>query len=357
MKYEFKKFSFNKRNIGVFGFLILFVISFIGYNAYMDAHYNEAQIKMYQKAHQVSENRMELSDTDEEYVFWKDVNRNSYAIIQLYAGEENTTLEFIKSKIIWDDLMIQANENGYDIKEFETRSTQTIFNEMKQFKYLQNKNMQALNSPYVPQTFNILNKFFDQKLYLIVLLVVCILLCDVFGLEIDSGFYKYLFVSEVSKQKILANKMKFSIILSIVSISFVILILFLSGLIFGFGNSEYPYFYFNQMYMVKDIALQSLMLMIMESIFLIGISSLWFSFSLNTGFMLTMDLILYALFYVFDGVINYQSWFVYIPFLHINFLNLIIHKQVIVSMILSFVYSVTCWIVSLHHFKKRELVR
>lgn len=357
MKYEFKKFVFNKRNMGVFGFLIFFIICFIAYNVYMDFHYNESQIKIYQKAHQVSENMMNSLNDNEEYTFWKGVNRNSYTIIQAYFKEENTTEEFMKLKITWDELMIQANENGYVVKEFETRNAQTILNEIKQLKYLKKNNMQVLHSPYAPQTFNVWNKFFGQKIYLIVLLVVCILLCDIFGLEIESGFYKYLYVSRLSKLKIISNKIMFSVMIAFASIAVVILILLLSGLIFGFGNSEYPYFYFSQMYMVKDIVLQSLMLMMVESVFLVGISSLWFSVSLNTGFVLTMNLFLYALFYVFEGVINYQSFFVYVPFLHIDFLNMIIHKQVVFSIVVSFTYFMVCWIVSLNHFKKRELVR
>lgn len=51
MMYELKKFIFNKRNAGVFGFLVFFLICFIGYNVYMDKHYNESQIKIYQKAY------------------------------------------------------------------------------------------------------------------------------------------------------------------------------------------------------------------------------------------------------------------------------------------------------------------
>ena len=58
MMYELKKFIFNKRNAGVFGFLVFFLICFISYNVYMDKHYNESQIKIYQKAYRVSENRM-----------------------------------------------------------------------------------------------------------------------------------------------------------------------------------------------------------------------------------------------------------------------------------------------------------
>ena len=49
MMYELKKFIFNKRNVGVFGFLVFFLVCFIGYNVYMDKHYNESQIKIYQK--------------------------------------------------------------------------------------------------------------------------------------------------------------------------------------------------------------------------------------------------------------------------------------------------------------------
>lgn len=49
MMYELKKFIFNKRNVGVFGFLVFFLVCFIGYNVYMDKHYNESQIKIYQR--------------------------------------------------------------------------------------------------------------------------------------------------------------------------------------------------------------------------------------------------------------------------------------------------------------------
>ena len=55
MMYELKKFIFNKRNVGVFGFLVFFLVCFIGYNVYMDKHYNESQIKIYQKAYRISE--------------------------------------------------------------------------------------------------------------------------------------------------------------------------------------------------------------------------------------------------------------------------------------------------------------
>lgn len=357
MRYELKKFMFNNRNVGVFGFLTLFLICFIGYNIYMDVHYNESQIIMYKKAYQVSENMMGSLNSDEEYTFWKSVNRNSYLLIQLCFNKENTTEEYIVTRIVWNDLMVQANENGYVVKEFESRNIQTILNEIKQLKYLKSNNIRLLNSPYEPNTFNILNEFFGQKIYLILLLIICILLCDVYGLEIDDGFYKYLYASGLSKQKILMNKIMFSVFVSFVTISLTIAILLLSGLIFGFGNSEYPYFYFNQMYMVKDIILQSLMLMMAESVFLIGISSLWFSFSLNGNFMLVMNLILYALFYVIGNIMNYQHYFIYIPFLHIDFINLIFHKKVVLSIFVSLAYFIFACIISINFFNKRELVR
>ena len=69
MMYELKKFIFNKRNVGVFGFLVFFLVCFIGYNVYMDKHYNESQIKIYQKAYRISENRMEKIYVTKDSVF------------------------------------------------------------------------------------------------------------------------------------------------------------------------------------------------------------------------------------------------------------------------------------------------
>ena len=58
-----------------------------------------------------------------------------------------------------------------------------------------------LNSPYEPNTFNIFNELFNQKLYLVVMLILCILLCDIFGLEMESGFYKTYMFQEFTKAK------------------------------------------------------------------------------------------------------------------------------------------------------------
>ena len=71
MMYELKKFIFNKRNVGVFGFLVFFLICFIGYNVYMDKHYNESQIKIYQKAYRISENRMDEQEVKKSLNFGK----------------------------------------------------------------------------------------------------------------------------------------------------------------------------------------------------------------------------------------------------------------------------------------------
>lgn len=214
-----------------------------------------------------------------------------------------------------------------------------------------------LNSPYEPNTFNIFNELFNQKLYLVVMLILCILLCDIFGLEMESGFYKNLYVSRISKQKILLNKMKFSLFAAVFLIIVMLLIIVLSGLIFGIGNCDYPYFYFNQMYTVKEIVAKSIILLVVESVFVVGISSLLFTCSLNNGFIVAVNLILYALFFVLGNVTGYSRFFVYIPFLHIDFVNLIIYKQVVLAAIISLMYFLSCSLISLQCFKKRELVR
>ena len=202
-----------------------------------------------------------------------------------------------------------------------------------------------LNSPYEPNTFNIFNELFNQKLYLVVMLILCILLCDIFGLEMESGFYKNLYVSRIS-----SFAAAFLIIV-------MLLIIVLSGLIFGIGNCDYPYFYFNQMYTVKEIVAKSIILLGIESIFVVGISALLFTFSLNNGFIVAVNLILYALFFVLGNVTGYSRFFVYIPFLHIDFVNLIIYKQVVLAAIISLMYFLSCSLISLQCFKKRELVR
>lgn len=119
MMYELKKFIFNKRNVGVFGFLVFFLICFIGYNVYMDKHYNESQIKIYQKAYRISENRMDEAGSEEESEFWKKVYRNASGLIHFYYNSENKTDEFIESKLSWNHLMLQANNEGYIINDFE----------------------------------------------------------------------------------------------------------------------------------------------------------------------------------------------------------------------------------------------
>ena len=89
MMYEFKKFIFNKRNLGVLGFLVFFLVCFIGYNVYMDTHYNEFQIKLYQKAYRTAENSMDEAASKEESEFWKAVYRESNSLIRLYYNNEN----------------------------------------------------------------------------------------------------------------------------------------------------------------------------------------------------------------------------------------------------------------------------
>lgn len=357
MMYEFKKLIYNKRNVGVFAFLLFFLICFIGYNVYMDTHYNESQIKMYQKASRKSENNLLSPISDEESEFWKDVNLTSNRLIKIYWNEENKTEEFINTKIKWNTLMIQAYMDGYVVNEFETRNIQTLQNENKQLKYLNKNHIEMLNSPYEANTFNLLNELFGQKLYLIILLIICVLLCDVFGLEMENGFYKNLYVSNISKQKIWIKKICFSLILALFVLCMSLFILGLAGLIFGFGNSQYPYFYMNHMFTVKEIVTQSLYLLIVETLFLVGISSLWFSLSISSGFILTMNLILYALFFVLGNLVGYSQLFVYIPFLHVDFILLIAHKQVILSIVTNLFYFILCGFLSVYYFKKRELVK
>lgn len=163
MMYELKKFIFNKRNVGVFGFLVFFLVCFIGYNVYMDKHYNESQIKIYQKAYRISENRMDEAGSEEESEFWKKVYRNASGLIHFYYNSENKTDEFIESKLSWNHLMLQANNEGYIINDFEKRDVQTLQNETKQLKYLKKNHIEMLNSPYEPNTFNIFNELFEYS--------------------------------------------------------------------------------------------------------------------------------------------------------------------------------------------------
>ena len=148
MMYELKKFIFNKRNVGVFGFLVFFLVCFIGYNVYMDKHYNESQIKIYQKAYRISENRMDEAGSEEESEFWKKVYRNASGLIHFYYNSENKTDEFIESKLSWNHLMLQANNEGYIINDFEKREVQTLQNETKQLKYLKKNHIEMSSEIY-----------------------------------------------------------------------------------------------------------------------------------------------------------------------------------------------------------------
>ncbi|MFR3428633.1 MAG: hypothetical protein ACLTTH_00005, partial [Holdemanella porci] len=56
---------------------------------------------------------------------------------------------------------------------------------------------------------------------------------------------------------------------------------------------------------------------------------------------------------VLGNVIGYSRFFVYIPFLHIDFVNLIIYKQVVLAAIISLMYFLSCSLISLQCFKKR----
>ena len=163
MMYELKKFIFNKRNAGVFGFLVFFLICFIGYNVYMDKHYNESQIKIYQKAYRVSENRMDEAGSEEESEFWEKVYRNASGLIRFYYNSENKTDEFIESKLSWNHLMLQANNEGYIINDFEKRDVQTLQNETKQLKYLKKNHIEMSSEIY--EAMMDLRKIMFQNVY------------------------------------------------------------------------------------------------------------------------------------------------------------------------------------------------
>ena len=163
MMYELKKFIFNKRNVGVFGFLVFFLICFIGYNVYMDKHYNESQIKIYQKAYRISENRMDEAGSEEESEFWKKVYRNASGLIHFYYNSENKTDEFIESKLSWNHLMLQANNEGYIINDFEKRDVQTLQNETKQLKYLKKNHIEMSSEIY--EAMMDLRKIMFQNVY------------------------------------------------------------------------------------------------------------------------------------------------------------------------------------------------
>ena len=163
MMYELKKFIFNKRNVGVFGFLVFFLVCFIGYNVYMDKHYNESQIKIYQKAYRISENRMDEAGSEEESEFWKKVYRNASGLIHFYYNSENKTDEFIESKLSWNHLMLQANNEGYIINDFEKRDVQTLQNETKQLKYLKKNHIEMSSEIY--EAMMDLRKIMFQNVY------------------------------------------------------------------------------------------------------------------------------------------------------------------------------------------------
>ena len=60
------------------------------------------------------------------------------------------------------------------------------------------------------------------------------------------------------------------------------------------------------MYTVKEIVAKSIILLVVENIFVVGISALLFTFSLNNGFIVAVNLILYALCFVLGNVTGYS---------------------------------------------------
>ena len=363
LKYEWKKFIYNKKNWFVFLLILASFIGYVSFHAYENQMYMDTRKEEFSKYRQNAlyditnmANYQALSKNDEEkqyytnaVTYFKDV----YACANTLYQEYSTFSVSLNHLMRWNSLMIQGLEQKINIVSYNTNSLVELKKIKKEYQYLQSHHISLKESPYVCTTSNLIVNLTKNGLGFVILILFFLLIYDVFN-EFDSGVYKILYSSSYDLKKILCSKVLFLILLLMGYILLFVILFGWNSFIFGMGNLVYPYSIGNAIYAESHIIVRIVVLVFGMNLFLIGVyTCISILFKSTTRSLVIMTLLYFAVNLFQSNLKTISNW---IGFLGPNLFSMLQQKNILLTLATDMFVLIVLLIGSTIILKKQDLI-
>lgn len=361
--YEWKKFRYNKKNGLIF---VLILISFVGYvfsNFYMNNKYQKDMISNFydyrQKALYDIENMSNyqslVEDIFEQNYYSKAERyfRNLYDCANtLYKEYSDSTIK-VDDLIHWNEILIKGKKENINVNVYTNDTLNKLKAKRKELKFLKKYNISVKESPYVCTSSNLIINISRFNLGFLLLVFFYLLIINVYD-EFDSGVYKILYSSKHKKSKILLSKCAFSSLLLLMYIFLLVFLFMINGLIFGFGDLNYPYSIGNVIYSERIIIIKILFYIVLMCLFLICVYSLFTCFVKSIGNALSILLTVYLMIDLFAS--NFRFIDVFMGFINPNFDKMLQINNDFYVFLMDLIFMIICAYLNLKYLDKKDMI-
>lgn len=247
VNFEFKKFFNRRKNIITILIFILIVIGFIVINTITDIYTRKSQVALLEERIELVSKSLdkikdELIESPKD-IYLKQKQENVVEELQLMSSSKTSYKNkewnsYIKSVIQLDNLKLDgksyegcvSGEQAYDIRKNVEKNT-----------ILLRKNITPISDKTSMQGYNFMKLFLNGHMMLIVAILLAVLCSDVISSEVYYSTYELLYTQAIDKKVVLFSKIiSVTLISEIIVFSILGIFFVITGLINGFGNSNYP---------------------------------------------------------------------------------------------------------------------
>lgn len=244
MTYELRKLLRNPRTWIVYSFFVAGLLLFWGLALvengqsirYAANRYSYMAYTANKRLHDLSR---PLMPGESEFLY--EAHDVARAISKAYENGENTTPGFVKLRQSWDELVAQADKNGYPYADFGYDSTIETAAYLQQDEACLKRKIGLLASDWQPDAVNLNAQWMLRGGWLVVALFCLVLWMDTIGAEMDNGTFKLVFTSLTPRKTIFWSKILVSLLVAGALCLTVGLVLGGVGLVYGIGTLDYPY--------------------------------------------------------------------------------------------------------------------
>lgn len=363
LKYEWKKFLYNKKNKIVF---LLAFCSFIGYasfHIYQNHIFMQTKTEQFYKIRQNVQYDIEnmsnyqfLAEKTEDKQYYGEIleyfNKLYNSANDLYRDYSNST-NSLNDLIRWNELLIEGKTKKYEINMYTNDSLEQLKKNKNELYYLKQNHIPIKESPYVCLSSNLIVNLSKFNLGFVILIFYFLLIFDLFS-EFDCGAYKILYSSKNNFLGIVLSKVFFSILILLLLILMLALLVCLNSFVFGLGNMQYPYSIGTNIYQESTIIFYTFCIIASMCLFLIGVYTLISCLFKFTTTSVVLTITIYLMINLFG---EYLSKFNYlIGFLNIDLFSMIQQNKVVLTCLMDISILVVCIILSTLIIQKKDLV-
>lgn len=369
LKYEFQKFIYNKKNFAVIIAFIVFLSGLIIYNHRLDqeysntmstrmweiADYSKLMVKSMDITSKFMKEEKQVQAYEEQKQFWYKFNTKTLNLVNAYKHDDYRNMTFIENEIAWNELLLEGLNKGYNMNNVTSDRIVNIQEKITQDQYILENKIEIPHSPYETTFFNLFNLIFTGYSTLLLAFFFLLLVFDLNTAEFENGSYKIMYSGKDPVTKIIKAKMVFSFLLVLFYLFLILAVFVIAGIIFGLGDSIFPYPVGMNTYPSYYICL---IMLVLYFVALLSLSAIILYVSYKTyssSVTLVVAITAYMMILVFQQVFDFQWLYSYIPFCY-PFVRDIIQAEgvwlcVIFGLVISFLLLNLCC----KNMKKRDI--